>query len=98
MELTPPPFIRNVRVYNIYTDGNYLRNVTFSFFLRDVAPLFPYGEEREHRVLNDMRRNVFIDEKKKKVVLGGAISEFNLDSMNNLNNGGGGVLRKFLAL
>lgn len=36
--------------------------------------------------------------KKKKVVLGGAISEFNLDSMNNLNNGGGGVLRKFLAL
>lgn len=28
---------------------------------------------------------------------GGAISEFNLDPMNNLNNGGG-VLRKFLAL
>lgn len=61
-------------------------------------------EEREHRVFNDMRRDVFTDKKKKKkessfLGKGGAstISEFNLDPMNNLNNGGG-VLRKFLAL
>ena len=62
-------------------------------------------EEREHRVFNDMRRTFSPIKKKKKkkessfLGKGGAstISEFNLDPMNNLNNGGG-VLRKFLAL
>lgn len=91
-----------IYIYLQTSDGNYQRDVTFSFFVRDVPPLFRWKKKGSIVCLMICEGT---DKKKKKKkessFLGkdgaSTISEFNLDPMNNLNNGGG-VLRKFLAL
>lgn len=94
-----------IYIYLQTSDGNYQRDVTFSFFVRDVPPLFRWKKKGSIVCLMICEGTFSPIKKKKKkkessfLGKGGAstISEFNLDPMNNLNNGGG-VLRKFLAL